>query len=392
MFNWRPKREIPQVDYNEDSSSEGEEFVSPLRPSATRAGTPDSTDELPVVEEVLQGAKKVLIDEEELETIEVLTKEFRGGSPDNFEVENMPDDEVVVNFEDEDGENDQNAMQEACRNLQRLEFEENDLDFWFNQVEIKMSAVGVKKNYTKFQVLTTIIPKKVINQCKPLLRKQASDFPNKDAYKQLKATILRIFGPRPEARMERALSRTLTGRPSDLARDLVNDICLSDLEGCKCCPAIILAMWKRHLPGSVRAGIAHCNFTKETFDTVVQLADDIFVSNAPASSMAAIATPSPSLNETQPAMPYPIPEVSAVNRGGSNRSRGRGNRGRGGGGRGSSSQQQQQRNKGAKHPDLPAGEWSGCSMHFKWGRSAHFCSEPASCPWKDIFTAKPRKN
>ena len=69
----------------------------------------------------------------------------------------MPDDNIV-NFEDEDGNDNANAMQEACRNLQRLEFEESDLDFWFSQVEIKMGAVGVKKNFTKFQVLSSIIP------------------------------------------------------------------------------------------------------------------------------------------------------------------------------------------------------------------------------------------
>ena len=218
----------------------------------------------------------------------------------------MPDDNEIVDFEDEDGADEAGAMQEACRNLQRLEFEENDLSFWFNQVEIKMSAVGVKKNYTKFQVLSTIIPKKVIDQCKPLLRKKASDFPNKDSYKQLKKTIIRIFGPRPEARMERALSRTLTGRPSDLARVLVNDVCLDDLQ-CRCCPDIILALWKRHLPGQVRAGIAHCSFNKDTFDSVVQLADDIFASNAPPASVAAIG-----LDETQPAISYPVPEVAAA--------------------------------------------------------------------------------
>ena len=296
----------------------------------------------------------------------------------------MPDDNIV-NFEDEDGNDNANAMQEACRNLQRLEFEESDLDFWFSQVEIKMGAVGVKKNFTKFQVLSSIIPKKVIEQCKPILRKRATDFPNKDAYKQLKNKILKIFGQRPEARMERALSRTLTGRPSDLARQLVNDICLNDFD-CRCCPDMILALWKRHLPGTVRAGIAHCKFNKDTFDEVIQLADDIFASNAPSASVAAV-----SLNETQPALPYPTPEVAAVNRGGrGGRSRGsRGGRGNRGGGRGASSAPSG--NRGSKHPDLPAGEWSGCSMHFKWGKSAHFCSEPATCPWKDIFTPKPAK-
>ena len=40
MFGWggRPSRNLPQVDYTEDSDSD--EFVSPSRPVTTRAGSP----------------------------------------------------------------------------------------------------------------------------------------------------------------------------------------------------------------------------------------------------------------------------------------------------------------------------------------------------------------
>ena len=43
MFGWggKPSRNLPTVDYNEDSSSDEElPFVSPKRPSVTRAGSP----------------------------------------------------------------------------------------------------------------------------------------------------------------------------------------------------------------------------------------------------------------------------------------------------------------------------------------------------------------
>ena len=53
---------------------------------------------------------------------------------------------------------------------------------------------------------------------------RATDFPNKDAYKQLKNQILKIFGPRPEKAVERALGRVLTSQPSELARELVDDL------------------------------------------------------------------------------------------------------------------------------------------------------------------------
>ena len=316
--------------------------------------------------------------------------------------DNMANDDIV-NFEDEDGQNEEGALREACRNLSNLAFQENDLDFWFNQVEVKMAAAGVKKNYTKFQVITTIIPLKVTNMVKPLLRKKETDYPNKDAYKQLKNTIIRIFGPRPEAAVDRALGRVLTAKPSMLARELVEDLCKKELD-CDCCPAIVTALWKRHLPSHVRSGIAKFTLSKDNFEQVIKEADDIFDSNNSAKAAAAVAavavSPSvtagqASMDETLPGLQYPVPEVNAVNRGGGRGAgRGRGGRGFRGGGRGGNqnpgqNQGQGQGKKPPKHPDLPSGEWKGCNIHRKWGRGAHFCAEPATCPWKNVFT--PRK-
>ena len=308
----------------------------------------------------------------------------------------------MANFEDENGEDDAGAMRDACARVEKMPWMQNDLLFYFNQVEIKMQSCGVKKNYTKFQVLTGALPAHVIEQVKPLLRKQQTDFPQNDAYKQLKSTILRIFGPKPCANIERALTRVLTGPPSSLARALADDICKKQLD-CECCPAIVEALWKRQLSSQVKAGIAHTTLSKDTFEDVLQLADNIWETQpGAAASVAAIvgdqsANP---LDETQPGLQYPVPSVSAISRG-----RGRGGRGRGrargsrgnGQSRPSSSGTQSQatgsaRFRGPKHPDLPAGDWKGCGLHFRWGRQAHFCSEPATCPWKDIFTPKPQQN
>ena len=308
---------------------------------------------------------------------------------DDSETDNdtMAGDEIV-DFEDENGTDDAKALQEAIRALERLQWEDDDIDFFFNQAEIKMAAHGVKKNYTKFQVLATIVPSKVTLQVKSLLRKKESEYPNKNAYKMLKNEILRIFGPKPEAGLERALTRVLTDTPSALARLLVNDLCKTELQGCTCCPGIITGLWKRQLPSSVTAGIAGKTLTKDNFNEVCQHADDIFASN-PKPTVAAITN----LNETQPAIPYATGEVAAVTRGGRGGRGNRGNRGnRGGrGGRGGSAGAAPPRHKGTKHPDLPDGDWKGCQMHFKWGKGAYFCSEPASCPWKNVIATKPNK-
>ena len=403
----RPSRNIPRVNYNEsnESSDEAEEtfnsVVSDLSPPNTPLSPSNPNFHLqtspPPIRQVLTDVASKLVTVEAIQSVvpnwrpleseeeEVIEVNFKV-APDNDKVSNMPND-AIVNFEDEDGKDDAEAMREACRNLSRLECDLSDLKFFFKQAEIKMSAVGVKSNYTKFQVLQTIIPSKVVNEVKSLMCKDATDFPNKDAYKQLKHEILRIFGPRPEAAMERALSRTLTGLPSQLARALVNDICSKELD-CSCCPAVVLALWKRHLPGTVRAGIAHCKFSKATFNNILELADAIFVSNAPTSSVAAVSGQADTLNETLPAIQYPIPEVAAANR---SRGRGgRGGRGRGGGARGArGAASNTTQRRGTKHPDLPQGDQKWCSLHYRWGKAAHFCSEPATCPWKDVFTPKP---
>ena len=162
---------------------------------------------------------------------------------------------AIVNFEDENGTDDEKALSNAIRALQNHQFSYSDLDFYFSQIEIKMTANGVKKNYTKFQVLSSIIPTKVQDQVKKILKKKETDLAG-TGYKQLKTAIIKIFGPREEADYDRAMSRVLTETPSQLARDLVNDLCDSDLEGCHCAKFIV-GKWKRELPLAVRQGIAH---------------------------------------------------------------------------------------------------------------------------------------
>ena len=65
-----------------------------------------------------------------------------------------------------------NCLENGIRALKGYEFDELDLRFYFQQCELRMQEAGIKKNYTKFQVLVAILPKRVIDQIKPLLRKK----------------------------------------------------------------------------------------------------------------------------------------------------------------------------------------------------------------------------
>ena len=335
----------------------------------------------------------------------------------------------MVQFEDENGTDGEKAMENACRNLANFVWDASDIEFYFAQIEARMAAVGVKKQFTKFQVLSVLLPPKVVQSVKKILRKKESDFTGEYAnrsYKQLKKELIRIFGPKQEAGVERALSRTLTDTPSELARNLVDDICQHEFD-CACCPPVVLALWKKHLPVQVRAAIAGQIFDNETFDQVCELADQVFETCRPAGVSIAAATIN--MDETQPAIPYatfnpeqqqvlsvngqnvPVQQVIAAlggfrggrgnnrgSRGGNRGSRGGrgnqngGNQGGAGRGRGGGQPQGQggQGRRGPRHPDQPPQE--ACSMHWKHGKSSYFCSDPHVCPWVNKTIPRPADN
>ena len=198
---------------------------------------------------------------------------------------------IMAVFEDENGVDDDKALLQALSLIKGFEWKPTNINFYFNQLETKMTTAGVKKNWTKFQVLTAVLPAQVQDELISTLQKAETDFPNNDAYKILKQKILKIFGQTEEARFERALQRTLTGKPSQLARALVNDICDKELAGC-CCSRAVATLWKQKIPLAVRQAVAHIKFTKENFDTIVGVADSVFLSSRPSGvTVAAVQRP-----------------------------------------------------------------------------------------------------
>ena len=323
--------------------------------------------------------------------------------------------ENAMAFVDENGVDGADALNKAINALKNFVYDANDLRFTFQQIEIKMKAAGVKKQFTKLQTLTTVLPKDVIDEIKPLLRKDETEFTNNDAYKQAKTKILEIFGQTDEEPFQRAMGRVLTGKPSQLARALVNDMCDKEMVGC-CCHKWIGGAWKRQLPSDVRQHIADTPFNADNFSAILKSADNAFGSTRPAKliPVAAVAAAEPALNEAfHPAMPWPQhpAEVAAFGRGGGRGGRGgRGSGGRGqnrggqngqGSGRGGGQGRGQGRGGGnngqrgsgghprhrtQRHADQPPTE--ACYRHWTFGKSAHFCMEPGTCPWKDVWIPK----
>ena len=180
----------------------------------------------------------------------------------------------------------------------------------------------------------------------------------------------------------------------------------------------------RALPNSVKQAVSHHRFNKDTYKEVLELADKVYCSTRPTgASVAAVSQPSLA-DDADQADPWPTqaqieamsPEVAAVYKvvraaGGRGRGRGQANRGfRGGAGRGgrgggrggasapsqatgqSSGQQYNAanpRHQGPRHQDLPP--FSSCRKHWLFGKSAHWCMEPLTCPWKK-FISPPSNN
>ena len=319
-----------------------------------------------------------------------------------------------------------NCLENGIRALRGYEFDEQDLRFYFQQCELRMQEAGIKKNYTKFQVMVAILPKRVIDQIKPLLRKEETEL-GATPYKTLKDQLLKRFGQPQNAAFERAMGRVLSGKPSQLARELIDDLCDHELQGC-CCTKFIVGLWHRQLPTNVRQGVSHLEFNAGNLDEILKRADDWFITGqksvlvtpgVSAIGASASAFPQP---PTQWAVTEPPPMDQAfhqdwgnvhamywqrggrIQRGGGRRGQGgrgaqRGGRGRGGGqnsgstsfhnqsgGQSGGQAQTHPRHKGPRHPDGPP--LSVCVKHWIHGKSAHWCQEPGSCPWRDYWVPK----
>ena len=350
-------------------------------------------------------------------------------NPDVQSVEDLLDQTVqqleAMSFEEENGTDGADALAKAIASLAKHAWEPNDMGFWFNQAEIKMQQAGVKKQFTKLQALSTCLPREVIDDIKPFLRKKETDYPDKNAYLLTKTHILDVFGQAVDAAFDRAMARVLTGKPSQLARQLVDDLCEHELDGC-CCSKFIGGLWRRQLPSGVKQQISDIPFDKDNFGAICKKADKVYSSTRPSTEpkVAAIAPAVPSapavydeaFHESWSGLPQD-PEVAAVGygrgqyrggrggrgqRGGQRGRGGRGqpaNRGQGGQGRGGNQNQNQgqsngqrnqsqqhNRHKTQRHADLPPFET--CFRHWTYGKSAHFCMEPGTCPWKDFWTPK----
>ena len=240
-------------------------------------------------------------------------------------------------------------------------------------------------------MLSRNLPIKQKEDVKALLTLPQTEAGNQ-IYFNIKSELIRIYAPKPQDSYKKALTRTMTGLPSQLGYQILDDICKKavKLDNC-CCAAATLALWSIQLPVNIRAHISNRDFNKDTYKSVFEAADQVYLS-AKQINISAIAIADP--NETLPAFtPQNQPQVAAmgVGRGGGRNGRGGrgsaqaggsnkgGNRSNRGQGRGGQAGQTKPRPK--RHASMPPE--SCCDRHYQHGDQAWYCLKPLSCPWKD---------
>ena len=407
MWNWggKPTRNIPSVNYKEDSSSDDDlPFISPKRPSVTRAGSPpllavpqlnDNVDEeLEQVSQTLKNISHTKLFRKSPPKLELKEEIVEGhifgcptGEPDNADNQAiMPDDDVVIDFEDEAGQDGAKAL-EFTRTL-KLEWNPQEVNFWFTQLENEMYTCEVKSQWLKRCVLVKNLPPKVQSDVMSLLVLKKSEV-SPLIYKEIKTEILRIYAPEQEDKYKKALSRVLTGLPSQLGQQLITDICDKPIKlSCGCCSKAVRTLWTLQLPSAVRGHVANMKFDKDTYSEVFKAADKVFLS-----TKAADMAPSVAAIVKVPEESSSSAEVAAVNqtRGGKGRNSNRGG-GRNKGNRGSNNYTTNTTKPDTRkrHPSNPPS--SCCDNHYRFSDQAWFCLAPLTCPYVTKCVARPADN
>ena len=446
MWGWgRPKRDLPEVNYAESDSDSEEDYeeglvfdsplVSPRRPLQSRAASPvllavptlgDNVDD--ELEEVAYKLGDIQQVEEEIEDLtdtledlntkvsddplkvvgnssspaeanyfssragELVVEGFVSGGPGTCEV-GMPDNQGApappVNYDREDKEDGDKANEHA-RHI-KVEFAQNDVKFWFSQLEDEMEMAGIGKQWLKKSVLQRNLPLKQKEDVKAYLSLQKENA-GPHIYLDIKNELICIYAAKPCDSYRKALTRTMTGLPSQLGYQIIDDICKQPqkLVGC-CCPAAAQCLWSNQLPVSIRAHISDCEFDSQTYKQVFEKADQVYLSSKQLQVAAVVSSP---LDETVSAFtPQNQPSEVAGNRNRNNRGGARGGSARGGRGRnnrGGGNQRGGGNNtatrRGPRHSSSPPE--ACCDRHYVHGDQAWYCLAPHSCPWKDRCTPK----
>ena len=183
----------------------------------------------------------------------------------------------MADFDAEDGTDGKTALGEIKGVV--CPFMKDDIEFWFGQLEGQLEVIEVKSQWLKRIALQRFLPADIQEEVKGLLSLGKTAAGN-EIYFKIKKELVELFGRKPEDAYTRAKNRVLSGKPSQLGKALINDLCKKDkkLDGC-CCGDIIWGMFREKLPIVVRNHIAEMSFNKDTYKAIFTKADQVWDSN-----------------------------------------------------------------------------------------------------------------
>ena len=290
----------------------------------------------------------------------------------------------------------------AIENRITLQINLEGISFWFSELESEMLLAGVGSQWLKLSVLRKNLPVKQREDVKSLLRLKKSEA-GPLPYYNVKTTLLKLYELQPKDTFKKALGRVLSGLPSQLGKQIVDDICDRPikLQNC-CCHKAAHALWTNQLPININQHISNMPFNSQTYLDVFDAADKAYLSSKPSTTVAAIAaSPNPGFSiaagDNSP-LNTAFTEVAAVTKNNKNKNSNSGrppkNNNKNQNSNPPASQQnnqgqkgQQQGRKGPRHSSNPP--HSCCNNHFRHGDSAWFCQAPLTCPWKDKVSERP---
>ena len=225
------------------------------------------------VEELLQIDPNILSGE----SVEVSDSEVEALLEESLDRDSAAEPSKMTDFDAENGADGASAMDKMSS--VKCEFTRDDIEFWFTELETQLEVIDVKSQWSKRIALQRFLPADVKQEVKSLLiipKAQAGD----DIYKQIKTELLDLYGQKPEDGYIRAKNRVMTGKPSQLGKALINDICKCPVKlQSNCCAQIVWGMYREAIPVVIRNHIAELQFNKDTYKQIFQKSDQVYDSN-----------------------------------------------------------------------------------------------------------------
>ena len=165
---------------------------------------------------------------------------------DSFEEAQTTPENTMAPYDMENGTDGEGATK-TMFNI-KLECDTKKIKLWFQVLENKMQFAQIKAQWTKLQVLTTVLPASLLGHIEAFAAlPQASA--GATCYHDAKLRLIDIYGEKPHELYEKATKLVLATTPSELAgriTDLICDHKQTPLEGC-CCAKIVMGIWLRQL-------------------------------------------------------------------------------------------------------------------------------------------------